>query len=119
MEIAVVGAGSWGTALGKMLAEKGQRVTLWAREPGLAQQIVTAHENPRYLPGAKLPDAVRATSDLGEAVRGKAIVVAVVPSQVMRETMKRAAPSIEEEAIVVSASKGIETGSLQTMDEVL
>jgi glycerol-3-phosphate dehydrogenase (NAD(P)+) len=119
MEIAVIGAGSWGTALAKTLADKGHAVALWARRADHAEAIEAERENARYLPGAQLPAQLSATADLERAVRGKRLVVSVVPSHTVRDVIGRAAPAIDPEAIVVSASKGIEQGTLATMDEVL
>ena len=119
MDIAVVGAGSWGTALAKTLADKGHHVALWGRDAEQAAAIRAQKENARYLPGAMLPDTLVATSDLGEALAGKELVVSVVPSQVTRSVWAEAARGLREDAVIVSASKGIENGSLATMDEVL
>jgi len=119
MEIAVVGAGSWGTALAKTLADKGHRVALWARSDEHARAIEAARENATYLPGAQLPPSLSATSDLHATVRGREMVVSVVPSHTVRDVIGRAAPAIDAGAIVVSASKGIEQGTLATMDDVL
>jgi glycerol-3-phosphate dehydrogenase (NAD(P)+) len=117
--VAVVGAGSWGTALAKVLAGKGLPVTLWARSAEHAAAIESTRRNARYLPDAALPDTLHATSDLAAAVRDKHYVVAVVPSHTMREVMAQALPSLSPEALIISASKGIENDSLETMDEVL
>jgi glycerol-3-phosphate dehydrogenase (NAD(P)+) len=119
MEIAVIGAGSWGTALAKGLADKGHTVTLWGRTPDHAAEIQQQRENRRYLPGAMLPPALTATSDLEAAVRGKPVVVSVVPSHTVRDVLGRAGKVMAPEAITISASKGIEQQSLATMDEVL
>jgi glycerol-3-phosphate dehydrogenase (NAD(P)+) len=117
--IAVVGAGNWGTALANLLAKKEHSVTLWSLEPDVAEAIGARHENPRYLRGIALHAQLRATADLGAAVAEAAVVVSVSPSQHVRRVMQSAAPSLRRDALVVSASKGIETGSLQTMAEVL
>jgi glycerol-3-phosphate dehydrogenase (NAD(P)+) len=119
MEIAVIGAGSWGTALAKLLADKGNQVTLWGRDPEQMAEIEARRVNARYLPEATLPSSLRATADLGAAVRGKPVVVAVVPSHTMRDVIGRAVPAMSSEAMVISASKGIEQETLSTMDEVL
>ncbi len=119
MEIAVVGAGSWGTALAKTLADKGYQVTLWGRTVDHVADVERDRENKTYLPGAKLPPSLRVTDDMAAAVRGRELVVSVTPSHTVREVMKTAAPHIDAQAIVVSASKGIEQGSLATMDEIL
>jgi glycerol-3-phosphate dehydrogenase (NAD(P)+) len=92
---------------------------LWAYEPDVAAGIAERHENERYLPGIVLPEALRATSDLAEAVRGASLVVSVPPSHVVRAVMGEAAPHIRADALLVSASKGIENETLKTMDGVL
>ena len=119
MEIAVIGAGSWGTALAKVLADKGNQVTLWGRSPEHVAAIQATRVNARYLPQARLPETLTATADLEAAVRDKQYVVSVVPSHTVREVFGRAARAMSPEAIVVSASKGIENETLATMDEVL
>jgi glycerol-3-phosphate dehydrogenase (NAD(P)+) len=119
MEIAVIGAGSWGTALAKVLADKGNAVTLWGRAPEHAAQIQDQRVNAKYLPGATLPPTLTATADLEAAVRDKRFVVSVVPSHTVRDVLGRAAKAMTADAVVVSASKGIENESLATMDEVL
>jgi glycerol-3-phosphate dehydrogenase (NAD(P)+) len=116
---AVLGAGSWGTALAKVLADKGIDVTLWGRAEDHVEEIEAQRRNTRYLPMAELPPTLHATSDLQKALDGRPYVVAVVPSHTMREVMSRAAPHIDPNAIVISASKGIENDTLETMDEVL
>jgi glycerol-3-phosphate dehydrogenase (NAD(P)+) len=119
MEIAVVGAGSWGTALAKTLADKGHRVVVWGRRADHVETINEKHENAQYLPGAALPPTLTATTDLGFAVSKKELVVSVVPSHTVRAVLAEAAGAIDPSAIVVSASKGIEQHSLATMDEVM
>lgn len=114
----VVGAGAWGTALAMVLVERGHDVRLWSFEPDVADTIGRERLNP-YLDGVVLPEALSATSDLASAVEGADLVVSVSPSQVVRGVMRRAAPHLSPEATVVSASKGIELGSLRRMDEVL
>ncbi len=119
MEIAVIGAGSWGTALAKTLADKGHDVALWGRDAEHIATINATRQNAGYLPNASLPATLTATVDLERAVAGKEMVVSVVPSHTVREVVGRAAKAIDPSAIVVSASKGIENDSLATMDEVL
>jgi glycerol-3-phosphate dehydrogenase (NAD(P)+) len=119
MEIAVIGAGSWGTALAKLLGENGHAVTLWGRAPEHVAEIQAKRINARYLPTAALPPTLTATADLEAAVRDKRVVVSVLPSHTVREVMGRAGQAMSRDAIVVSASKGIENETLQTMDEVL
>jgi glycerol-3-phosphate dehydrogenase (NAD(P)+) len=117
--IGVVGAGSWGTALATVLAKKGHDVCLWSFETEVARQIAEGRENRKYLPGITLPETLKVTDELSEAVRDTAFVVSVSPSQVVQQVMKEAAPSIDPGALVVSASKGIELRTHRRMDEVL
>ena len=116
---AVVGGGSWGTALARLLAAKGQDVRLWVRDPDLAATIERRRENPRYLPGARLDGRIRATADLGGALAGAGLVVSALPSHVVRSVMSEATAHVDGGAVVVSASKGIEEGTLKRMTEVL
>lgn len=117
--VAVVGAGSWGTTLANLLAKKGYPVRLWAHEPRVADGINERRENESYLPGILLDERLRATSDLREAVKDAEIVVSVSPSQYVRQVMAEASGSIRADALLVSASKGIEVATLKTMAEVL
>src|SRR5690606_19789651 len=118
-KIAVIGAGSWGTTLANLLAKKGHPVTLWAYEPEVASAIEEHRENPQFLPGIALDARLRATSDLAEAVPGADVIVVVSPSQHVRRVMGEAARYVPDRALIVSASKGIETTTLKTMAEVL
>jgi glycerol-3-phosphate dehydrogenase (NAD(P)+) len=117
--VAVIGAGSWGTALASVLSGKGDDVVLWSRGAEMAAAVNEHHENRAYLPGIQLPSALRATTDLHEALDGAELVVAVVPSHAMRGTMERAARVMRPDALVVSASKGIEDDTLLTMHGVI
>ncbi len=118
-KVAVLGAGAWGTALAKVLAEKDDEVVVWARNPDVVTQVNARNENERYLPGAKLPKSLWATLDLKEALDGSTMVVFVAPSHATREVAKLAAPFVPENVPIVSATKGIENDSLMFMDEVL
>jgi len=119
MQIGVIGGGSWGTALAKLLAELDHDVALWVREPELTTAINDTHVNPEYLPGFTLPARVRATCDLAVAVRGAEVLVAVTPSHVLRAVMERARPHVTGTPYLVTATKGIEDGTLSRMSEVL
>ncbi|MDO3378207.1 NAD(P)H-dependent glycerol-3-phosphate dehydrogenase [Geoalkalibacter halelectricus] len=119
MKIAVIGAGSWGTTLADMLARKGFAVTLWAYEADLVERMRRARENDLYLPGVSLAAGLDFTAELATAVAGKDLLLLVPPSQVLRVLMQQAVPHIAAGTLVVSASKGIETETLQTMSEVL
>ncbi|MBI2373615.1 MAG: NAD(P)-dependent glycerol-3-phosphate dehydrogenase [Deltaproteobacteria bacterium] len=117
--IAVLGAGSWGTALAKHFADVGHDVRLWARRTEQAKAIESARENAQYLPGAILPPNLRATSDLGECLEPAEIVLSVVPSHTTRETWQHAAQLVPKTAPILGASKGIENETLELMSEVL
>lgn len=119
MRIGVIGAGSWGTTLADLLAVKGHDVTLWVFERDLAERMRRSRENDIYLPGFPLAPSLDFTSELGEAVAGKEMLVLVPPSQVMRHVITQASSSIDRETLIVSASKGIETDTLQPMSDVL
>lgn len=118
MRAAVIGGGSWGTALASVLAERGHDVGIWAREPELAEALTHQHENPRYLPGIKLP-ALWGTTDLERALTGAELVVTVTPSHVTREILTKAAPFLAAHVPICCATKGIENESLMTMSEVM
>ena len=119
MKIAVVGAGSWGTALAGHLARAGREVSLWAREPEIVEGIRTRRRNPLFLEGFDLPAGVVATADVAEAVKGAAAVVFVVPVQFARAVLRELGPHLPAGAAFVSASKGIEVATLSRMDEVV
>ncbi|MGH7504637.1 MAG: NAD(P)-binding domain-containing protein, partial [Longimicrobiales bacterium] len=117
--VAVVGAGNWGTALANLLAKKGLPVRLWAYEDEVARGVNERHENPLYLRGVPLDPRLKATPDLAEAVTGADVILSVTPAQHVRGVMAHASRCLSANAVLVSASKGIETGSLATMAEVL
>jgi glycerol-3-phosphate dehydrogenase (NAD(P)+) len=119
MDIGVIGAGSWGTALARVLAMKGHRVTLWAREAEVVEEIRLHRENRTFLPDIVLPENLVPSTDLSEAMTGKTMVVSVVPSQFVSSVFGEAAKELDPEAQVVSASKGIEVSTGKRMDEVL
>ena len=118
-QVAVVGAGSWGTALAALLAKKGHDVRLWAYEPGVAEEIEGLGENRTYLPGVTLPSNLECTTDMEAALSDAGVVLSVSPSQFVGTVMGEAAAYVRDDALVVSASKGIETSTLRRMDEVL
>ncbi len=118
MPVAVIGAGSWGTAVAAIVASTTPTV-LWARRSELADAISDRHENPDYLPGSSLPESLRATADLEEAVRGAEVIVMGVPSHGFRAVLEQAADWIEPSTPVISLSKGIEQGTLMRMTEVI
>lgn len=117
--VGVIGAGAWGTALAKVLGAKGHDVMIWSRRDDLAVAIRRDHQNVHYLPSATLPETVSATSSLTEAIAGREIVVLVVPSHALRSTLEAARGDFAEDAVLVSATKGIENDTLMLMGEVV
>jgi glycerol-3-phosphate dehydrogenase (NAD(P)+) len=116
---AVLGAGSWGTTFAKVLADAGCSVTLHARRPELVEAITASRENADYLPGVRLPDAVRATGDPAEALDGADVVVLAVPSQTLRANLAGWAPLLPGDASLLSLMKGVELGTTKRMSEVI
>ena len=116
--VAVIGAGSWGTAVA-MLTSQNAPTILWARRPELAEQIATSHENGDYLAGVPLPEALEATSSLEAACTGASVVVMGVPSHGFRSVLAEAAPFIGGDVPVVSLTKGVEQETLKRMTEVI
>lgn len=117
--VAVVGAGSWGTALATVLAENHKHVALWARREELVEEINETQENKRYLPGIALAKNIQADASLARVVEGKTLVLLVVPSHAMRDTVRSLALHLHEDAILVHATKGLEIDSLKRMSEVI
>ncbi len=119
--IAILGGGSWGTALALLLARQNpdRPVSLWVHDPALARAIAEHRENAVYLPGFRLPDSIRVTGDLSAAVASAKLVLGVVPSAHAREIYNAAFDSLAELPIFVSATKGLETGTLLRMTEVI
>ncbi len=117
--IAVIGAGSWGTALAKLVSDKGLPVSLWAHRRAHVAAIVQDRENRQYLAGFPLAASLVVTDDLAEAVRGAALVVMVVPSHGFRAVFYRLVSHLGPGAVIVSATKGIENDTLMTMTQVM
>jgi len=119
MRVAVIGAGSWGTAVSWLLGGKGHDVALWSRETEIAEGINATHHNPMYLPEVVLPGCVEASPDFERVLRGAAAVVMVTPSIGVRETAEHMRPFLGADTPVVILSKGVEGGSNLLMTEVL
>lgn len=115
----VLGAGSWGTSLAILLASKGEPVTLWARDAQLVAAMQKERHNPQYIPFAKFPDTLRATNDLKDALAGQRHVVHAVPSKATREFARAYARHLADEAVIVSATKGLEPKTHKRMSEVI
>ncbi|MDK2894638.1 MAG: glycerol-3-phosphate dehydrogenase [Moorella sp. (in: firmicutes)] len=117
--IAVIGAGSWGTALAILLARKGFRVNLWARRREVVAELEEIKENKAYLPGVKLPAGIRPTIDLQAATRDADLVVLSVPSHAVRLTARQVKPFLPPGTIVVNTAKGLELDTKKRLSEVL
>jgi glycerol-3-phosphate dehydrogenase (NAD(P)+) len=117
--IAVVGAGSWGTALANLLATKGYHVDLWVFEKEVKDQILNQRENKLFLPGVTLSENLTPSNSIGEVLAQKKMILVVVPSHVMRLMAGQMAEYIDDETVVVSASKGIENETYLTMSGVI
>jgi glycerol-3-phosphate dehydrogenase (NAD(P)+) len=117
--IAILGAGSWGTALAVHCGRIGHEVRLWGRDAALMAEIARIRETAAYLPKIQIADGVVATASLEEALAGAPMVIAAVPSHGMRHVLRTAAPSLSEHAVLVSATKGLETDSLDRMSQLM
>ncbi|MDP2321831.1 MAG: NAD(P)H-dependent glycerol-3-phosphate dehydrogenase [Acidobacteriota bacterium] len=117
--IGVLGSGSWGTALAVHLARTGHDVRLWARDAALAEQMARTRVNAAYLPGIELPPSLVPTQALEDALVGAEVVVVAVPSHGVRDVMQTASPFMAAGCSVVSATKGLEQGSMLRMSEVI
>ncbi|WP_455377313.1 NAD(P)H-dependent glycerol-3-phosphate dehydrogenase [Petrachloros mirabilis] len=117
--IGVIGAGAWGTALAKHLAEKGIRTTVWAYELEVVESIVSKRENQLFLPGVRLPQSLLATNALMETVEDCDALLFVVPSHVARLVLQQLAPLLSRSIPIVSATKGVEENTLKLMTEVM
>lgn len=119
MKIGVIGGGSWGTALAKLVADQGHETVIWCHGERTAREINEEHENKVYLGGIGLPGNLRATTDMAEALQEAQFIMEVVPSHVLREVMERAREHIPVGVPILSATKGIEQDSLMLMSDVL
>lgn len=119
MRIAVIGGGSWGTALAHLLAGKGFAVSLLVRSPDLAEEISVRHSNERYLPGLALHPSLAADTDSEQALAGAEICLLATPCRFLRETLRTVARHVPRNAVPVCASKGIEADTGSRMSEVV
>jgi glycerol-3-phosphate dehydrogenase (NAD(P)+) len=118
-KIAVIVAGSWGTALSRVLADNGHLVKLWTRNPVQADEINNERRNGKFLPGAVLPEGITATTDISDAVKDAEAVLFVAPSSAMREVARQASSYIRKDALIIHATKGFESDTLKRMSTVL
>lgn len=119
MNVAVIGAGSWGTAMAGMLASKHNHVTLWARSATLAAKINSQHKNSSYLKDVTLPDTLQCTSDLEKAVHNAQLIIIATPSYAVRTTAEALSKLVSQASIIITAAKGLELGSFKRMSEVI
>lgn len=122
MKVAVIGTGSWGTALAKVLVDSGQEVFMWGRNQTVVDEINQEHTNNRYLPDFVMSPSIRASQSLEEVVEDAEMILIVLPSKVIRSFAKKLLPILQQKAIqpiIVHASKGIEQGSKLRMSQVL
>ncbi len=118
-KIAVMGAGSWGTAFALVLADAGNEVTIWGRRVEVCDAINNDRENGEYLPGVEIPVAISATTDPAEALAGRSVIVLAVPSQNLRANLTSWGEHLPTDAILVSLMKGVEVGTCKRMSEVI
>jgi glycerol-3-phosphate dehydrogenase (NAD(P)+) len=119
-DIAIIGAGAWGTALSIALGRKGShRVRLWAHESDVCESISQRRVNEKFLPGQRIPDSVAPSNDLAQALNGASIVVSVMPSQHCRRLFEQMRPHLRPGTMIVSATKGLEENSLLRMSEII
>nr|MDQ2861902.1 glycerol-3-phosphate dehydrogenase [Pseudomonadota bacterium] len=116
--VGVIGGGAWGTALAQVCARAGLSAVVWAREAEVVAGINTDHENPLFLPGVRLDEAVRATIDPAD-LAGADLILAVAPAQHLRATLTAFAPHARTGVPIVLCAKGVEADSLKLMTQVL
>lgn len=117
--VAVMGAGSWGTAFSQILADAGTDVTLWGRNQKVVDEINSLHTNEAFHPGAKLSDKIKATTDLSTALSSAEVVVLAIPAQTLRENLSQWAGYMKSDAVIVSLLKGIERETTMRVSEVV
>ena len=118
-KVSVIGAGSWGTALSRLLSTNGHQVTVWSLIESEIQMLKEKREHVSKLPGVKLPEDILFTTDLEEAIRGRDLLVLAVPSVYTRTTARSMRPFVEEGQLIVNVAKGIEESTLKTLDVII
>ncbi|MCX7919410.1 MAG: NAD(P)H-dependent glycerol-3-phosphate dehydrogenase [bacterium] len=119
MSIAVLGAGSWGITLARLLANKGEQVSLWEFDPNAFTNLVQHREHYRFLPGIKIPNSVRITNELTEAVKGSQAILLALPSHTIRSVCQQLVPYISNQIAIVNCAKGLEAETHLRMSEVI
>ncbi|HEX3032373.1 MAG TPA: NAD(P)-binding domain-containing protein, partial [Bacillota bacterium] len=117
--VAMIGAGSWATALAVLLAKKGIKLKMWARRQEQVDQLLQDRENKQYLPGILFPDTLTISSDLEETVAGTEAIILGVPSHAVRGIASQIAPLLREQQIIVNTAKGLEQGTMLRLSQVL
>ena len=117
--VAVMGAGSWGTAFGMILCDAGGDVVLWAREPEVQESINVHHRNDLFHPGVAFPEQMRATGDPAEALEGASLVILAIPAQTLATNLTQWRDLMAPDSVVVSLMKGIELGTMRRMSQVI
>ncbi|MGO9010682.1 MAG: NAD(P)H-dependent glycerol-3-phosphate dehydrogenase [Bryobacteraceae bacterium] len=117
--LAIIGGGAWGTALAIVLAPRFEHVCLWVFEGDVAQRLQAERQNDTYLPGFQIPESISATSDLETAVEGAEVVLSVTPSHHVRHIYSQMSPFLTESMVFVSATKGLEVGTILRMSELI
>lgn len=117
--VAILGGGSWGTALAKLLSENGNIVTVWIRNKEHCRELRDDRINRKYLPNVKIPQDIVFTTDINEAVKNAGVILIVTPTQVVRNTLKQIKDEYKKDKIVINASKGIEVGTLNRVSEIV
>ncbi|HHZ00314.1 MAG TPA: NAD(P)H-dependent glycerol-3-phosphate dehydrogenase [Sedimentibacter sp.] len=118
-KISVLGGGSWGTALSKLLSENGHKVTVWLRDEKQCKELSENRVNKKYLPNVKIPENVLFTSDINEAAKTTEILLLVIPTQIVRGVLRQIKDEYKNGKIIVNASKGIEIGSLSLVSDIV
>lgn len=118
-KITILGGGSWGTALAKLLSENGNDVTVWLRDEIQCNELKSERVNKKYLPEVKIPDDIDFTSDINESVKNAEIILIVTPTQMVRSVLKQIKDEFKTDKIIVNASKGIEVGTMNRVSEIV
>ena len=118
-KISIIGAGSWGTALAIHLSDKFRQISLWVYEQDLCDTLTHTRENKWFLPGHLLPENIQPTSSLQSAIQGQSLILLVVPTHVLRQTLSQIKPFLEKDCLLIGASKGIENDTLFTTHQII
>ncbi len=117
--ITLLGGGSWGTALSKLLSENGHKVTVWLRDDNQCRELTYTRVNKKYLPKVKIPENILFTSNINEAVKDAEILLLVTPTQMIRGVLKQIKDEYKENKIIINASKGIEIGTMNLVSDIV